>query len=105
MILPQKKPMQPPQVSAQDGVRSDLLKAIRDGKKFFFLSFFFCKKISILQMSGSLLKVVRFMYQFILNFFGKAERKVLFQEKIVFVFQFHEKKSFFRYCFEESGTT
>jgi hypothetical protein len=31
MILPQKKPMQPPHVSAQDGVRSDLLKAIRDG--------------------------------------------------------------------------
>ena len=32
MILPKKKQMQPPQVSAQDGVRSDLLKAIRDGK-------------------------------------------------------------------------
>ena len=44
-------------------------------------------------MSGSLLKVVRFMYQFILNFFGKAERKVLFPEEIVFVFQFHEKKN------------
>ena len=40
MILPQKKPMQPPHVSAQDGVRSDLLKAIRDGKKSFFLLFF-----------------------------------------------------------------
>ena len=32
MILPKKKQMQPPHVSAQDGVRSDLLKAIRDGK-------------------------------------------------------------------------
>merc|ERR1712241_435768 len=31
MILPKKKQMQPPHVSAQDGVRSDLLKAIRDG--------------------------------------------------------------------------
>ena len=33
------------------------------------------------------------MYQFILNFFGKAERKVLFPEELVFVFQFHEKKN------------
>ena len=43
-------------------------------------------------MSGFLLKVVRFMYQFILNFFGKAERKVLFPEELLFLFQFHEKK-------------
>ena len=53
MILPQKKPMQPPHVSAQDGVRSDLLKAIRDGKKSFFFAFYFGKKFSILQMSES----------------------------------------------------
>ena len=32
MIMPQKKPMQNPHLAAQDGVRSDLLKAIRDGK-------------------------------------------------------------------------
>ena len=32
LIMPQKKPMQPPHFAAQDGVRSDLLKAIRDGK-------------------------------------------------------------------------
>ena len=32
MIMPQKKTSQPPQFAAQDGVRSDLLKAIRDGK-------------------------------------------------------------------------
>jgi len=31
MIMPQKKTSQPPQFAAQDGVRSDLLKAIRDG--------------------------------------------------------------------------
>ena len=36
MILPKKKQMQPPHVSAQDGVRSDLLKAIRDGKNIIF---------------------------------------------------------------------
>jgi len=29
--MPQKKTSQPPQFAAQDGVRSDLLKAIRDG--------------------------------------------------------------------------
>merc|ERR1719414_2818342 len=31
MIMPKKKTSQPPQFAAQDGVRSDLLKAIRDG--------------------------------------------------------------------------
>lgn len=31
LIMPQKKPSQPPHFAAQDGVRSDLLKAIRDG--------------------------------------------------------------------------
>ena len=32
LIMPQKKPVQNPHLAAQDGVRSDLLKAIRDGK-------------------------------------------------------------------------
>ena len=40
MIMPQKKTSQPPQFAAQDGVRSDLLKAIRDGK------------ISVLKLAG-----------------------------------------------------
>ena len=31
--MPQKKPVQNPHLAAQDGVRSDLLKAIRDGKR------------------------------------------------------------------------
>ena len=38
--------MQPPHVSAQDGVRSDLLKAIRDGKKIGpFSVLFFCTNV------------------------------------------------------------
>jgi len=31
LIMPKKKPVQNPHLAAQDGVRSDLLKAIRDG--------------------------------------------------------------------------
>ena len=50
MILPKKKQMQPPHVSAQDGVRSDLLKAIRDGKNIIFQnSTKWCQKIKIVQ--------------------------------------------------------
>ena len=95
MILPQKKPMQPPHVSAQDGVRSDLLKAIRDGKKSFFFAFYFGKKFSILQMSESP-ESSEIYVSIHSQLFWQGRQKSFVSKRTYFVFQFHEKKILFQ---------